>query len=369
METAARIRVSCPRNTMISMRKSFAWSNVLPFLLAVTFPVCAEETPPANLLPNPSFEEVAEADGVAGWMTRAWHGEAEGKWSVVSPGRTSARCVSIESEQGTDAAWTVTVAVRPNTFYRLSGWLKTEKVRGAVGALLNIQNMQHVRTPPVKGTTDWTRVSTVFHTQTETRIEINCLFGGWGSSTGRAWYDDLSLVEIDLPTSQMCATATIDTDGPRVEYSPMIFGGFIEHFHHQIYGGIYQPDSKLSDENGFRRDVIEGVKELKVSIVRWPGGCFASGYHWRDGVGPNRQAKPDPVWGDVDPNTFGTDEFVHWCRLDRCRALHLHQRWGRYARGNAPVGRVLQPRERPACQVTGKCERRTARRSLLEHRQ
>ena len=136
--TAARMRVYCPRKTMMSMRKSIPVTNVLLFILsatfpAATFPIHAEETPPANLLPNPSFEEVTEADGAAGWITRAWHGEAKAKWKVVSPGRTGAHCVSIESEQGTDAAWTVTVAVRPNTFYRLSGWIKTEEVRGAVG--------------------------------------------------------------------------------------------------------------------------------------------------------------------------------------------------------------------------------------------
>jgi len=111
------------------------------------------------------------------------------------------------------------------------------------------------------------------------------------------------------------AAVTIDTDAPSVPYSPMIFGGFIEHFHRQIYGGLFEPGSPLSDERGFRKDVIEAVKELKISVVRWPGGCFASGYHWKDGVGPGRKPTPDPVWGVVDPNTFGTDEFVEWCRL------------------------------------------------------
>lgn len=95
----------------------------------------------------------------------------------------------------------------------------------------------------------------------------------------------------------------------------MIFGGFIEHFDGQIHGGLFEPGSPLSDERGFRRDVIAAMKELRLSVVRWPGGCFASGYHWKDGVGPSRKPTPDPVWGVVDPNTFGTDEFVEWCRL------------------------------------------------------
>ncbi len=270
--------------------------------------------PAANLLPNPSFEELA-GNGVRGWKSRAWQGEQNGRWSVDGPGRTGRHCLSIRSEKGTDAAWTTTVSVKPNTYYRLSGWLKTAGVRGAVGALLNIQNMQHVRTPRVTGTTDWTRVATVFHTAAVTEVEVNCLFGGWGQSTGQAWYDDIALEQVEGPPEDTEASVTIDTGAPSVPYSPLIFGGFIEHFHRQVYGGIFDPGSPLADHRGFRTDVIEAVKELKISIVRWPGGCFASGYHWKDGVGLNRRPTPDPVWGVVDPNTFGTDEFVEWCRL------------------------------------------------------
>ncbi len=275
----------------------------------------AQDTPSsANLLPNPSFEEGLEA-GAGIWITRAWSGKENGRWSVEAPGRTGTRCVTIASPQGTDAAWTTTVTVHPDTFYRLSGWIKTKEVRGAVGALLNIQNMQQVRTGAVTGTRDWTRVSTVFRTRAETELEINCLFGGWGQSTGQAWYDDVTLQKTDKPNDDQSAVLTIDADAPSVPYSPLIFGGFIEHFHDQIYGGIFQPGSPLSDAQGFRADVIEAMKELKVSVVRWPGGCFASGYHWKDGVGADRTPTPDPVWGVVDPNTFGTDEFVEWCRL------------------------------------------------------
>ena len=108
---------------------------------------------------------------------------------------------------------------------------------------------------------------------------------------------------------------------PEIEpkpYSPMIFGGFLEHFHDQIYGGVFDPGSPLSTEQGFRKDVIAAMKELNLPIVRWPGGCFASGYHWEDGVGKIREPVPDPVWGVTDPNTFGTNEFVQWCRLVGC---------------------------------------------------
>jgi len=110
----------------------------------------------------------------------------------------------------------------------------------------------------------------------------------------------------------------IDASAASKPYSRMLFGGFIEHFGRQIYGGLFEPGSPLSDENGFRTDVIEAMRELKLSVVRWPGGCFASGYHWKDGVGKDRRPVDDPVWGTPDPNTFGTDEFVAWCRLVGC---------------------------------------------------
>jgi len=273
--------------------------------------------PAANLLPNPSFEAKSDV-GVRAWSSRVWRGEGDCRWRIESPGRIGGQCVSIQSDKGADAAWTATVAVEPNAFYRLSGWIKTKDVRGAVGALLNIQNVQHVKTPRVTRTKDWTRVSTVFQTGGTTQLEINCLFGGWGKSTGQAWYDDVSLERIEAPPENAEALVLIDTDAPSEPYSPMIFGGFIEHFHKQVYGGVFEPGSPLSDERGFRKDVIAAMKELKLSVMRWPGGCFASGYHWRDGVGRTRKAVPDPVWGVTDPNKFGTDEFVEWCRLVGC---------------------------------------------------
>ena len=94
----------------------------------------------------------------------------------------------------------------------------------------------------------------------------------------------------------------------------MIFGQFLEHFHHQIYGGIFDPGSKFSDQQGLRKDVIAAVRELQVPVVRWPGGCFASAYHWKNGVGKNRVPSYDKAWKVEDPNTFGTDAFVIWCR-------------------------------------------------------
>ena len=101
------------------------------------------------------------------------------------------------------------------------------------------------------------------------------------------------------------ATIVIDTETPASKYDPMIFGGFIEHLGKQIYGGFFEPGSPLADEAGFRLDVIEAIKELKVPVVRWPGGCFVDSYHWKKGVGENRQPYDDDRWGVREPNTFG----------------------------------------------------------------
>ena len=93
----------------------------------------------------------------------------------------------------------------------------------------------------------------------------------------------------------------------------MIFGHFLEHFHRQVYGGVYDPGSHLADENGFRRDVIEALRQIKTPVVRWPGGCFVSAYPWKKGVG-RRAPYYDKAWRVEEPNTFGTDEFVAFCR-------------------------------------------------------
>lgn len=111
------------------------------------------------------------------------------------------------------------------------------------------------------------------------------------------------------------ATITIGLNPVTKPYDPMIFGGFLEHFGKQIYGGIFEPGSPLSNEQGFRTDVLDALKELQIPIVRWPGGCFVSGYHWEDGVGKNRMPVDDMAWGVIEPNTFGTDEFINLSRL------------------------------------------------------
>jgi alpha-N-arabinofuranosidase len=112
------------------------------------------------------------------------------------------------------------------------------------------------------------------------------------------------------------ATITVDLNRPLGKVSPFVFGQFIEHMHRCLYGGIYEEGSPLSDERGFRLDVLEAARRLRPPILRWPGGNFVSGYHWEDGIGPKerRPARMELAWGGVESNRFGTDEFLAYCR-------------------------------------------------------
>jgi alpha-N-arabinofuranosidase len=94
------------------------------------------------------------------------------------------------------------------------------------------------------------------------------------------------------------------------------FGSFVEHMGRCVYTGIYEPDHPTADEDGFRTDVLELVRELGVTVVRYPGGNFVSGYRWEDGVGPadQRPVRLDPAWRSVESNQFGLGEFMRWAR-------------------------------------------------------
>ncbi len=96
-----------------------------------------------------------------------------------------------------------------------------------------------------------------------------------------------------------------------------IFGSFLEHLGRAIYEGVYDPNSKFADANGFRKDVLDEIRKMQVPIVRYPGGNFVSGYHWLDGVGPkkDRPTVLEKAWNSVETNQFGTNEFLAWCKL------------------------------------------------------
>src|SRR3954467_4750400 len=120
------------------------------------------------------------------------------------------------------------------------------------------------------------------------------------------------LIVIDLYAQN--ARIKIDLDRTIGEVDKHIYGNFIEHLGRCVYGGIYEPGSKLSDEKGYRKDVMAAVKDLRPTVVRYPGGNFVSNYNWLDGVGPRSERIPrlELAWYTLESNKFGTNEFVDY---------------------------------------------------------
>ncbi len=129
------------------------------------------------------------------------------------------------------------------------------------------------------------------------------------------WTTTLTLI-CAYATAQENAVIKIDTDRTIGSVDPRLFGSFSEHLGQGIYGGIYDPGSSQSDEEGFRKDVIAHTRDLGISVIRWPGGNFVSGYHWEDGIGDpaQRPTRIDLAWGGRESNRVGTDEFVKFAR-------------------------------------------------------
>jgi alpha-L-arabinofuranosidase len=111
-------------------------------------------------------------------------------------------------------------------------------------------------------------------------------------------------------------TITLHTQFQIGRVDPRIFGGFLEHMGRAVYEGVYGPASAHADSDGFRADVMSALRRLKMTAMRYPGGNFASGYHWIDGVGPQekRPTVRELAWQSIEPNRLGTDEYIQLCR-------------------------------------------------------
>lgn len=121
---------------------------------------------------------------------------------------------------------------------------------------------------------------------------------------------------------------------------PEVYGHFSEHLGRCIYEGLYVGEaSEIPNVNGMRKDVVEALKEMKVPVLRWPGGCFADEYHWKDGIGPKEKRKKmvNTHWGGVvEDNSFGTHEFFELCKQLGCKT---------YINGNVGSGTVQEMSE------------------------
>ncbi|QFZ20202.1 arabinosylfuranosidase ArfA [Saccharothrix syringae] len=112
----------------------------------------------------------------------------------------------------------------------------------------------------------------------------------------------------------LTATLALHADDVVAPVRRRLFGSFVEHLGRCVYTGIHEPGHPTADEDGFRGDVLALTREMGVSVVRYPGGNFVSGYRWEDGVGPDRPVRRDLAWRSIETNEVGLDEFVRWAR-------------------------------------------------------
>ena len=123
-----------------------------------------------------------------------------------------------------------------------------------------------------------------------------------------------------------------------------IYGSFVEHMGQVVYSGIYEPDHPLADEDGFRKDVLEAVRNAGITTIRYPGGNFVSCYNWEDGIGPKeeRPRRPELAWKAIETNEFGTDEFMKWCEKARVSPMLAINLGTGSIRGSFKLSGVLQ---------------------------
>ncbi len=138
-----------------------------------------------------------------------------------------------------------------------------------------------------------------------------------------------------LTVAAQDATVSIQANKGSQRIPKEIYGQFAEHLGTCIYGGLWVgPESPIPNTNGYRNDVLQALKDLKVPVLRWPGGCFADEYHWRDGIGPRseRPKMQNNNWGGtIEDNSFGTHEFLNLCEMLGCEP---------YISGNVGSGTV-----------------------------
>ena len=209
---------------------------------------------------NGSFEEM-DGQNIKGWTPRRWQ-RSEATLAVDTLGHSGGRSAVISSEKGADASWVAAVPIRPYSRYRLSGWIKTENLVPGTGrgAQINVNGEGDWRTPPVTGTQDWTRVEVEIDAGANDALEVTCLFGGWGLSTGKAWFDDVELTRLsgrDLGEPK----AAIDAGKMGKPVSKYIYGQFIEHLGRCIYQGIW---AEMLEDRKFFWPVGQGESPWKT---------------------------------------------------------------------------------------------------------
>ena len=158
-----------------------------------------------NLIRNGNFSQVKD-NQPAGWVQKTWSGSPIFSYAR-NLGHGDKTSVRIQSSEGADASWSFKVAVKSNTNYELSAWIKTKNLdtsSGGFGAQMNLHELQFDgKSKAIKGTQDWTKITTRFNSGSRTELLVNLLFGGWGRSKGEAWFDDVELFELTEPVIKM----------------------------------------------------------------------------------------------------------------------------------------------------------------------
>ena len=219
---------------MFFLRRAPQWASLLAVLIGVSVGgLCRGE----NTLPNGSFEE-GQYPFPMPWKYGIWTGKAI--FRISEEGRDGGRCGKVMSRKdGVDGGWCATVSVEPHTTYRLSGWIKTENVKtgSGRGAFFNVHGMEGVRTRALKGTTDWTYLEVYFNTIASAEVTINCMLGGWGTSEGTAWFDDVRLEVVRSKEDAISVQLDLSKTGHPI--SPYVYGQLIEHVGKCVYGGMW----------------------------------------------------------------------------------------------------------------------------------
>jgi len=226
------------------------------FVCLLLLPVAAANS--ENLLPP--------IDDSGPWRTKIWNGE--GRFAVAKQGKDGGNCFTIESDAGGDLSWSCSVDVEPGETYRLSALIKTRGVQPSTGsgALVNVHEIQPTgKSEALTGDNEWTPVQAIVRSGERERIQINCLFGGWGNSTGHAWYDRVALEKLDL--ENLSLEATIHADQTSEPISPFIYSQFIEHLGRCIYGGIW---AEMLEDRKFYYPITENYDPYKGDL----GGRF-----------------------------------------------------------------------------------------------
>ncbi len=222
--------------------------KIFIYLLALTVLLSSCEGPwskgPVNLIPNPSVEE-GSGSTVTGWNTETRSGGMIAFYDFIA--HDGERSLMLHSTRPAGGRWMTRIALRPWSEYRFTGWVKTEDLHTVDGRGAGFRfDAFEADYPGLTGTNDWTKIEFIFSTGNDDSSVLSCLLNNEGVASGRAWFDDMSLVL--LSSEKIRTSVTIDLSERGEPMSGYIYGQFIEHLGRCIYGGIW---AEMLDDRKF----------------------------------------------------------------------------------------------------------------------